>query len=551
MLVAACSTILGDNPDGSSTSEDEPGSTSSGAQTCVRFTGDHATSINTGSLASDALHLSGEAFICADDVVVVANGDLNEVAAASQLAAAVSGPLLFPDPRLAAELGRLDAQRVHLVGSPEVNIPSGARAVTHDVASAVDLAQETLGVDEEVTVPATPDSSTIVETVMAIDDANRVVLPQSAPSESATSTTPDLAESEIVTGLAVASDAPSVWMVDAEEPETILLAAAVGRSLGATVIAFNGNDVLASPNVGIALEGRTAEAIRVVGKAPAASEWELAALANGQQVPGGGFYILPEDDPRRYVAFYGHPETIGLGVLGEQGPAETRARMDTYVEAYAADGARVIPTFEIIAAVAAAGPTDDGDYSFEWPAETFQPWLDFAVANDMYVVLDLQSGRDDFLTQAKMYEELLKLPYVGLALDPEWRLTSEQVHLNQIGSVSAAEVNEVIEWLAGLVRDNGLPQKLLIVHQFRHDMIRERETLKGVPELQLVIQMDGEGGPGGEAAKDATYDRLTPGTEDAPWRWGWKNFFDEDEPGPPPPENVLGKNPVPVFVSYQ
>ena len=40
----------------------------------------------------------------------------------------------------------------------------------------------------------------------------------------------------------------------------------------------------------------------------------------------------------------------------------------------------------------------------------------------MYVVLDLQPGRTDFLTQAKRYEPLLALPHVGLALDPEWRL---------------------------------------------------------------------------------------------------------------------------------
>ena len=40
----------------------------------------------------------------------------------------------------------------------------------------------------------------------------------------------------------------------------------------------------------------------------------------------------------------------------------------------------------------------------------------------MYVVLDLQPGRSNFLDQAKLYEPLLRLPHVGLALDPEWRL---------------------------------------------------------------------------------------------------------------------------------
>ena len=102
------------------------------------------------------------------------------------------------------------------------------------------------------------------------------------------------------------------------------------------------------------------------------------------------------------------------------------------------------------------------------------------------MVLDLQPGRTDFLTQAKRYEEVLKLPYVGLALDPEWRLKPDQVHLRQIGSVSAAEVNTVSQWLAGLVRRESLPQKLFLVHQFDFSMITERETLETPSELAVV-----------------------------------------------------------------
>lgn len=560
VLVSACSTILGETPvetlpgsgATSSTAEDEEGSTTEPSSTgCIRFTGDHSSTIDTGSLASDALHLSGEAFICADDVVVVASGDLNEVAAASQLAAAVSGPLLFPDPRLAAELGRLDARRVHLVGSPEVNVPSGSQTVSHDIDSAVDLARESVGGSDDVSLPAVPDSSTVVETVLAIRDGDRVVSPQTAVPGSTTVTEAELVESEIVTGLAVASEAPSIWMVDATKPETILLAAAIGSSLEAAVVAIDGEDILGYPEIATVLKGRAGDATRFVGGEPEGGEWELAALANGEETPGGGFHILPKEGVRRYLAYYGHPATDGLGVLGEQGPAETLEKMQGFVEDYGADGAQVIPTFEMIASVASAGPTDDGDYSYEWPVETFQPWVDFAADNDMYVILDLQPGRDDFLSQAVQYEELLRRPHVGLALDPEWRLEDHQVHLEQIGSVSAAEVNEVIDWMADLVRDNGLPQKMLIVHQFRMAMITERENLKHRPEIQVVIQMDGEGGPGGEATKDATYNTITAGTEDAHWAWGWKNFFDEDEPGPPPPENVIRKVPPLTYISYQ
>lgn len=498
-------------------------------------------------MATDALHLSGEAFVCSDDVVIVAEGDLNEVAAASQLAAAFSGPLLFPDPRLAAELGRLDARRVHLIGDVEVSVPSGAETVEHDIVSAVDLAREVLDTEEEVRLPATPDSSTIVETVLAIDSRSRVVLPQMSP---ATTTVPelDLDESLIVSGLAVPTESVSVWIVDAAKPQTLLLAAAIGRTLGASVVAIDGEDVLGYPEVGVALAGRPADATRFVGGAPEASEWELAALANGQQLPGGGFYILPPDQKRRYLAYYGHPESEALGALGRQSPAETLQVMQELIEAYTGDGAQVIPTFEMIASVASAGPTDDGDYSYQWPIETFRPWVDFAAENEMYVVLDLQSGRSDFLSQTVEYEELLLEPHVGLALDPEWRLLPDQVHLQQIGSVQASEVNEVIDWLADLVRDNGLPQKLLIVHQFQNRMIQNRQDLIDRPEIQLIIQMDGEGS---EPQKDATWRALLQGADDAHWAWGWKNFFVRDEPGPPTPESTMGKEPSPVYVSYQ
>jgi hypothetical protein len=554
MFGGACSAFLGETPVDSSPGSTEPPSTSApdtsvpSSRQCVRFTGDGGA-INTGGLATDALFLSGETFICADDVVVVGEGDLNELAAAAQLAAAVAGPLLFPEARLAAELGRLKPRRVHLVGSVRVNVPSEAEALSHDVIGAVDLARETLGVTDEVRLPADPDATTVVETVAAITARDRVVLPQSLPpGQTITPTEPNLVPGEIVVGLAVPTESDSIWMIDANDTETILLAAAVGRSVGAAVVANDGSDILGHPEVGVALQGHTADSIRRVGAMPESSEWELAVLANGQQVPGGGFHILPREGSRRYLSFYGHPQTTALGALGEQEPAETLARMAEFIEAYGGDGAQVIPTFEMIASVASAGPTDDGDYSFEWPVETFQEWIQFAAENDMYVILDLQSGRDDFLSQAVQFEELLRLPHVGLALDPEWRLRPDQVHLNQVGTVDAAEINQTVNWVADLVRDNGLPQKMMIVHQFKATMISNRAEIIQRPEIQMVIQMDGDGT---EPQKDGTWAALHEDADGAHWAWGWKNFFDEDEPGPPSPESTMGKVPTPIYVSYQ
>ena len=542
VLVTACSSILGGDPDESGTS---PGSEPSSAD-CIRPAGDN-TPLDSGALASDALFLAGETFICANDVVVVGEGNLNQIAVASQLAAALQGPLFFPEPRLSAELGRLKAARVHVIGEIVVDAPGGAETITHDIESAVDAAKAALGVEAEVSLGSVPDSATIVETVLAIDAGDRVVRPTSPPPGS---TPPEstINGGEVVVGLAQPPTDSSIWIVDVASPETVLLGSALASSSNASVLAVDGTDLLGYPEVADALRGQSPSAIRPLGAQGSSSEWERAVLTNGQQVPGGGFYVLPEEGLRRYVAYYGFPGTDDLGILGEQGPAETRSLMQGFVDAYSADGAQVIPTFEIIASVASAGAGDDGNYSYEWPADTFSEWIDYARDNDMYVILDLQSGRADFLTQAKLYEELLLLPFVGLALDPEWRLLPDQVHLEQVGSVQASEINETVNYVADLVRDNGLPQKMMIVHQFRMSMIQNRADIIERPEIQMVIQMDGDGT---EPQKDFTWTTLLEGTDDAHWAWGWKNFFDEDEPGPPPPESTMSKQPTPIFVSYQ
>ena len=100
------------------------------------------------------------------------------------------------------------------------------------------------------------------------------------------------------------------------------------------------------------------------------------------------------------------------------------------------------------------------------------------------------------------------------------------MHLTQIGSVDVEEVNRVVTWLADLTRENALPQKLLVLHQFRLDMIPGRERLDvSRDELAVLIHADGQGPQG---SKQATWQNLRAGAP--PVWWGWKNFIDEDQP---------------------
>ena len=281
------------------------------------------------------------------------------------------------------------------------------------------------------------------------------------------------------------------------------------------------------------------------GPADAAAAPEVVHSTRTAELPGGGTRIF---EGKTYVALYGHPGSRALGVLGEQGTAATIKRAKKVAAAYRPHtDRRVVPALEIIATIASRSAGSDGDYSAESSVATLRPMVDAAGRAGTYVVLDLQSGRSTFLSQAKRYRELLLEPHVGLALDPEWRLKPGQRHLKQIGSVRASEINDVSQWLAALTRDAGLPQKMLLLHQFRTSMITNRSSLDtSHDELAMVIQMDGLGS---QPAKRSTWRALRSNAPDG-IVFGWKNFIDEDRPmlGP---KATMAIKPEPRWVSFQ
>ncbi len=278
---------------------------------------------------------------------------------------------------------------------------------------------------------------------------------------------------------------------------------------------------------------------------PASSSVASPVAALVPALPGGGQTLFPG---RRLVALYGHPGAPDLGVLGAQDLPAGIARAQKLAASYAPlSDVPVVPTFEIIATTASSEAGEDGDYSSESTVASLRPWVEQAAAAGMYVVLDLQPGRADFLSQARRYTDLLRLPGVGLALDAEWHLEPGQKPLQQIGGVDAADINAVTAWLAGLTATAHLPQKLLVLHQFQLSMIRHEPDLDtSHPEIQLLIHMDGNGSP---ALKDATWRSVTAAAPPG-MPFGWKNFYREDTPMLAA-DQTLAHHPAPLMISYQ
>ena len=334
-----------------------------------------------------------------------------------------------------------------------------------------------------------------------------------------------------------------VWLVD-NYTEAVPLAV-LGNQIGVSVITVAGDLRAASPKEREMIAA--ASEVELLSDYGEDAAWQLDVIRRGAELPGGGLLLFDPGHPRRMVAMYGHPQTSGLGVLGEQRPTESVERLRSIAEGYGADGSTVLPTFEIIATVAAASSGRDGNFSNETALDILRPLIETAAANDIYVVLDLQPGLSDYLSQAKIYEEFLRLGHVGLALDPEWRLKPGERHLQQIGTVDAAEINQVVEWLAGIVREEALPQKLLVLHQFKFSMITNRHLVETPSELAVLIHMDGQGPL---PTKYSSWNALTRQPDADQFYWGWKNFYDEDSPTATAAQ-VLALTPDALFVSYQ
>lgn len=441
--------------------------------------------VDVGTPASAALGVSRRLFDRAD-VVVVSGEDDDAQVAAERAARALGAPMLLPGRAVPAEIERLGAGTVLAVGT--------------------DLDVE--GVRE---VDPTDD---------AVDDAIE-----------------DLPRREVE---------PQDLVVLTRAPGPNRAAVTTARVAGATVVRSPSADPRVDPDAAEVLADRPDAKVMALGSPfRHGLDYQVRAVRDDLQQPGGGLTVFPG---RHVVALYGHPGTPALGLLGEQGVADSVDRAGRVADRYRdLTDDPVVPAFEVIATVASASKGKDGDYSAEAAVDDLRPLVDAAAKADMYVILDLQPGRTDFLSQAKRYASLLEQPHVGLALDPEWRIGAKQKHLEQIGSVSAAEVNETADWLATLTREKNLPQKPFVLHQFSTSMIRDRGDLDtSHPELSTVIHVDGQGAPSAKLGTWATIRRGAP----ADVHWGWKNFHDEDEPMLTA-RQTWGVDPRPDLVTYQ
>ena len=478
--------------------------------------------------------------------VVVLAGAGEELAAAS-VAVALGVPVLDagtdPEP-LKEELDRLETTHVVMLGNDADEAALESRAVVRPQADAASL-EELVGVRFEVReVPADASAAEAVAG-LSLKTPELLVADDGAP---ATPGPAGGAASEPLPELAAAQRTSGIVALAVDDAAGIA-AVATARAAGTEVhlLPADQPNPQGSPEAIEFLADHADAPVVALGPQLAAEQsldWKIASARSGRQLPGGGQLLFPA---HMMVAIYGTPGAPVLGVLGEQDLPASIERARRHASAYEGlTDKPVLPAFELIATVASGSAGSDKNYSNELDPARMLEWAKAAGDAGMYAILDLQPGHTDFVTQAKQYEEVLRLPWVGLALDPEWRLKPGEKHLVHIGSVSSSEVNAVQDYLGELVRAEDLPPKLLVLHQFRNDMIEDRAGVEtGRPEVTVLIHADGQGS---QPEKQATWRRLRTDAPDV--AWGWKNFYDEDAPMLSP-EQTMMVEPVPDLITYQ
>ena len=254
----------------------------------------------------------------------------------------------------------------------------------------------------------------------------------------------------------------------------------------------------------------------------------------------------------RIVAYYGNFYSRGMGVIGEYSEEEVLRKLKAEVAVWeAADPTTpVVPAIEYIDVTAQESAGSGGLYSLRMPDSQIDIALKMAKKINGIVILDIQLGLSSLEKELPLLDTYWKMPNVHLALDPEFAMHTGAKPGTVIGSMDAVDINYAAQYLAKIVRDYNLPPKILVVHRFTRPMVTNYKQIKPLPEVQIIMDMDGWGPP---EKKIGTYNAfLNP----EPVQFTGVKLFYKNDLKPPStrlltPAEILKLIPRPIFIQYQ
>ena len=254
----------------------------------------------------------------------------------------------------------------------------------------------------------------------------------------------------------------------------------------------------------------------------------------------------------RIIAYYGNLYSTKMGVLGEYPEDIMLAKLESEIEKWetADPSTPVVPALHYIAVVAQGSAGKDGKYRARMPEAEINKVLAMAEKINGIVFLDIQVGFSTIQAELPIFEKYLKLPNVHLGMDPEFSMKSGIRPGKVVGTYDAADVNFAANYLTKIVKENNLPPKVLVVHRYTQKMLTNYQLIKPLPEVQIVMHMDGWGG---KAKKLNTYKQFV--YKEPVQFTGFKLFYKNDilDPGTVlfTPSELLKISPKPSYIQYQ
>ena len=243
------------------------------------------------------------------------------------------------------------------------------------------------------------------------------------------------------------------------------------------------------------------------------------------------------------VGLQGAAADASAGQLGASLP-EVRANLTTRVQRVRAAGAAAVPALQLTAVRATAEPGPDGLYRVRENAATIRGYLELARQMGAPLILDIRPGRARWIDELRALRPFLAEPDVGVSLDPEWKVGPSGVPGGAIGAIDAGTINALAGYVGAIALEGGLPDKLVVVHQFAPRMITDRDAIASRAGTRLIIDLNGRGTP---AEKRRGYTELT--RPDGAWEWGI-SVFPQAEPGALTPAELIELEPAPALVLY-
>ena len=253
----------------------------------------------------------------------------------------------------------------------------------------------------------------------------------------------------------------------------------------------------------------------------------------------------------RIIAYYGNLYSTRMGILGEIPRKEMLAKLQGEVAKWqAADSTvKAIPALHYIAVTAQGAPGKNNMHRLRMPFKQIDTVISWAKPINALVFLDIQVGHSTVKAEVAELEKYLSMPNVHLGIDPEFSMKNGERPGSKIGHFTAADINDAITILADIVRKNKLTPKVLVIHRFTQGMVKNYKEIKTVPEVQIVMDMDGFG------SKVLKKDSYVSYIYREPVQFaGFKLFYKNDNKKDwkmYSPEELVKFTPKPIYIQYQ